>query len=251
MLERRLASAAPCAKRAPREPRRIRRMTKFFDKALSRAYDERNSRLAPIADGMHFLIRLVLRDLPPRSRVLCVGVGTGAEILPLAAAFPEWTFVGLDPSAEMLEVCAERLGSAGVLSRCELLHGYVQDAPAGERFDAALSVLVGHFVEREERLGFYRGMASRLRRGGYLVDTEISYDLSSPEFPSMLTNWEQVQRLMGATAESLASLPTVLRDVLTVLPPAEIESLLRQSGIALPVKFFQAFMISGWYGTKD
>jgi tRNA (cmo5U34)-methyltransferase len=226
-------------------------MASYFNKDASRAYDEKNRRLAPIADGMHFLIHLLLQGLPARARILCVGVGTGAEILPLAEAFPEWTFLGLDPSAEMLEVCAERLNAAGVLERCELVHGYAQDAPPGEEFDAALSILVGHFVKRDERLGFYRNMTRRLRRGGYLVDTEISYDLTSPEFPSMLKNWGEVQRLMGATPESLASLPTVLREALTVLPPVEIESHLRQSGIAIPVKFFQAFMIAGWYGTKD
>ena len=55
---------------------------------------------------------------------------------------------------------------------------------------------------------------------------------------------------MGATPESLAALPAQLRDVLAVLPPAETETLLRQSGIETPVRFFQAFMISGWYGTK-
>lgn len=84
-------------------------MPNFFSKEASQSYDERNSKLAPISDSMHFLIRLVLKDLPSRSRILCVGVGTGAEILSLSKAFPEWTFFGLDPSAEMLEVCTERL----------------------------------------------------------------------------------------------------------------------------------------------
>ena len=217
---------------------------------MAEAYDARNSKLAPIADAMHFLIRLVLQRLPARSRVLCVGVGTGAEVFPLAKAFPQWTFLGLDPSAEMLEVFKERLKQAGMLERCELVQGYVQDLPTGEGFDAAVSVLVGHFVKHEERLGFYRNMASRIRSGGYLVNTEISFDLGSPEFPSALKDWEQVQTLMGATAASLASLPTVLREVLAVLPPAEVEGLLRQSGIAVPIRFYQAFMISGWYGQK-
>jgi tRNA (cmo5U34)-methyltransferase len=225
-------------------------MTNFFDKQASLAYDEKNRRLAPISDGMHFLIRLLLLGLPARSHILCVGVGTGAEILSLAKEFPEWTFVGVDPSAEMLEVCAERLKSAGVANRCELIHGYVQDLPTGESFDAALSILVGHFVKREERLDFYQNMTSRLRSGGYLIVTEISFDLDSPEIASMLEAWKQVQRLMGANAESLASLPTTLRETLTVLPAAETEGLLRQGGIALPVKFFQAFMIAGWYGAK-
>ncbi len=225
-------------------------MADFFNKEASLAYDEKNRKLAPIAEGMHFLIRLVLQRLPARARILCVGVGTGAEILSLAKDFPEWTFLGVDPSAEMLMVGKQRLKAAGVLDRCELVHGYVQDVAEGEEFDAAVSVLVGHFVKREERLGFYRGMASRIRPGGILVNTEISYDLNSREFPAMLKSWEQVQTLMGASPESLATLPATLKDVLTVLPPDEIESLLRIGGISVPVRFFRAFMIVGWFGVK-
>lgn len=218
--------------------------------AAARYYDEKNQQLAPIADNMHFLIRLVIKDYPVRARVLCVGVGTGAEILSLSKAFPDWTFVGVDPSIGMLDVCRERLSKAGILNRCELIHGYVDDVPTGENFDAALSILVGHFVKREERLSFYQAMSSRLRTNGMLINTEICYDLDSPEFPLMLNNWKEVQLLMGATPESLANLSQVLREMLTVLSPKEIESLLNQSGINLPIHFFQAFMINGWYGVK-
>lgn len=225
-------------------------MSHFFTKDVSRAYDERNRKLAAISEGMHFLIRLALHDLPARARVLCVGVGTGAEIMSLSAAFPGWTFTGVDPSAEMLEVCAEKLAQAGLQDRCTLIHGQVQDAPAGAEHDAALSVLVGHFVRREARLDFYQQMTARLRSGGQLVNAEISFDLEAPEFPAMLKDWEQVQALMGATPESLASLPTQLREMLAVLPPREVEDLLRRSGIAVPLRFFQAFMILGWHGVK-
>lgn len=218
--------------------------------AAAGAYDEKNRQLAPISENMHFLIRLLLKEAPAQARVLCVGVGTGAEILSLAKAFPEWTFVGVDPARGMLDVCRERLGNADVLNRCELIHGYVHDAPQGANFDIALSVLVAHFVKREERLSFYQAMSDRLRANGVLVNTEISFDLDSPEFPLMLKNWESVQLLMGATPESLANLAQVLREMLSVLSPAETESLLRQSGFAVPVRFFQAFMISGWYGIK-
>ena len=172
-----------------------------FNKEAAGAYDERNRKLAPIADCMHFLIQLALRDLPPKSHVLCAGVGTGAEVLRLAKVFPEWTFVGLDPSASMLEVCNTRLAEAGVLDRCQLVHGYVQDAPKGEIFDATLSVLVAHFIKREERMDFFRNMTGRLKKGGCLVNTEISFDLNSPELPPMLKHWERVQELLGATPE--------------------------------------------------
>jgi tRNA (cmo5U34)-methyltransferase len=42
-----------------------------------------------------------------------------------------------------------------------------------------------------------------------------------------------------------------LREMLSVISSAETELLLHQSGILLPVRFFQAFMISGWYGSKN
>lgn len=134
----------------------------------AKAYDERNKQLAPIADNMHFLIRLILKDITPRARVLCVGVGTGAEILSLSKAFPEWTFVGVDPARGMLDVCRERLSSAGVLDRCELIEGYVHDAPQGETFDVTLSVLVAHFVKREEEWVFIKPCAIVCEKTAYL-----------------------------------------------------------------------------------
>ncbi len=213
-------------------------------------YDERNRQLAPIADNMHFLIRLILKNAPEQARILCVGVGTGAEIISLSKSLPQWTFVGVDPSIGMLDVCRERLTEAGVQNRCELIHGYVDDVPEGENFYAVLSILVAHFVKREDRLNFYQAMYNRLRTNGMLINTEISFDLDSAEFPLMLKNWEAVQSMMGATPESLANLPMQLREMLSVISPTETEHLLKQTGIGVPIRFFQAFMISGWYGIK-
>jgi tRNA (cmo5U34)-methyltransferase len=226
-------------------------MADFFTQDASRAYDQKNSRLAAIADCLHFLTRLALQGLPENARILCVGVGTGAEILSLSREYPGWRFVGVDPSAAMLEVCRERLKQAGVTERCDLVHGYVQDVAQEESFDAVLGILVGHFVKREDRPGFYRQMHARLKSGGTLVDAQISFDLESELFPSMLTVWERVQGYMGATPESLKTLPETLRNVLTVLAPAEVEAMMRASGFQLPVRFFQAAMIMGWFAMKD
>ena len=225
-------------------------MTDFFNADVSLSYDKRNTALAPIADNMHFLIRLVLKDLPLNARILCVGVGTGAEILSLAQIYPEWTFVGVDPSAPMLAVCRESLTHAGIIGRCELIHGYVQDVPGGAAFDAVLSILVGHFVSRTERVDFYTAMQELLKPNGFFVNTELSFDLDAKDFPAMLKGWSRVQALMGATPDSLQRLPHMLRDRLSVLPPALVEDIMRKSGISMPVRFFQSFMIHGWYAQK-
>lgn len=225
--------------------------TDFFTKEHAERYDEKNRKLAPISDNLHFLTGLILEKLPVRSKVLSVGAGTGAEILSLAKLFPEWSFVAVDPSLSMLDVCRERIHAAGFSGRCEFVHGLVDEVPARADFDAALAFFVAHFVKRDDRLSFFQNISDRLRVGGYLVNSEISFDLNSPEFPSTLQNWERIQKLMGATPESLAALPQILKETLTVLPPAETEALMRKSGIGLPIRFFQSFMISGWYGLKE
>lgn len=221
----------------------------FFDQDVASAYDRRNDALAPISNNLHFLTRLVLADLPVDARVLCVGVGTGAEILSLAAAFPSWSFVGVDPSSEMLAVGRRRLEQAGVMGRCELVQGYVEDAPR-EAFDAVVSLLVAHFIRAEGRPAFYAAIHDRLKRGGRFVSAEISGDLDAPEFPAMLEDWKQVQTLMGATPQSLAKLGGMMREVLGVLSPEDTQALWRAAGFAMPIPFFQAFMIRGWHAVK-
>ncbi|AEP09242.1 class I SAM-dependent methyltransferase [Micavibrio aeruginosavorus] len=225
-------------------------MTNFFTAEISKSYDERNSRVAAVADNMHFLIRLLLKDLPINARILCVGVGTGAEILSLARLYPEWSFVGIDPSIEMLDVCRQNLKNAGLSHRCELIQGYIQDIVGREQFDAVLSILVGHFIARDERTAFYTGMQQQLKPGGYLINTEISFDLNSAEFPDMLHAWQALQMQMGGTEDSIKNIPNLLKNILCVISPAETEDMLRISGIPRPVRFFQSFMISGWFGVK-
>ena len=222
----------------------------FFNREMAVVYDKRNSDLAPITDNLHFLVRLVLDDLPVRARILAVGVGTGAEILSLGRAFPRWSFVGLDPSAGMLEVCRDRLGRANLLERCELVEGFVEDLPRGADLDAVLSLLVAHFVPRENRTGFYRNIHDRLRPGGRFVSAEICGDFGAAEFPEALRDWERVQRLMGATPEQLRKLPEMLRDTLCVLSPGETDALLREAGFAPPVPFFQSFLLRGVHARK-
>lgn len=221
----------------------------FFNQTMAQGYDEKNRRLSPISDGLHFLTRLVLGSLPANSRVLCVGVGTGADIFALASDRPDLSFVGVDPSAQMLEVARHRLTEAGVLDRCQLVEGYVDDV-AQDGFDAVVSLFVAHFIQANERGAFYRAIHDRLVPGGYFLSAEISADLDAPEFPAMLDNWKQIQTLMGANEESLAALGDTLRNVLGVVGPADTEALWREAGFALPVPFFQAFMIRGWYARR-
>lgn len=223
--------------------------SEIFTQAHSEVYDARNSRLASIQDNLHALMKLILKDLPPQSRLLCVGAGTGAEMISLAKSFPYWRFVGLDPAPAMLEVCQKRLTEEHLSGRCQLVHGYIDAIPADDQFDAVISILVGHFVPKPERLAFYQSMAQRLRPQGQLIMAEISYDLASKAFPAMLKNWEGLQSQLGSTPDSLTNLAHTLQNTLAVLSPEDVEKLLSQADMN-PVRFFQSFMITGWHSLK-
>jgi tRNA (cmo5U34)-methyltransferase len=224
--------------------------SQIFNQNHANRYDEKNAKVAAIVDNMHFLIPMVLDDLPEDSTVLCVGVGTGTEILSLAQLHPKWHFVASDPSEHMITVCTDKLSEAGLSDRCKIIHGYVDDVPSGILFDAVLNINVSQFVKHDKRLQFYTSMVQRLKSKGILIDVEISMDLDAPEFPYMLKNWEKIQRAHGATPESIEKLPDVLRSTLTVLAPSHVQQLLKESGLGSVIQFFQSFGIVGWYGIR-
>jgi tRNA (cmo5U34)-methyltransferase len=94
-----------------------RELKALFDQQAP-SYDQPWSTLAALRDGLHLLMSSVLSELPVSARVLCVGAGTGAEIIYLAGRFPQWTFAVVEPSTEILKVCRQRAEAHGLTSRC-------------------------------------------------------------------------------------------------------------------------------------
>lgn len=123
-----------------------------FDEERAASYDHIFEKIAPMRDALHLLTRLVFSELPSAARILCVGAGTGAEILYLAEAFPQWRFTAVEPAAPMLAICRRRAEEAGIASRCTFHEGYLESLPATDPFDAATCLLVA-FSSRERRAG--------------------------------------------------------------------------------------------------
>ena len=67
-----------------------------FDRERASSYDQQFETLAPIRDALHLQIRIILSKLPVDANILCVGVGTGAGLIYLAQAFPQWRFTATE-----------------------------------------------------------------------------------------------------------------------------------------------------------
>src|SRR5688572_10214918 len=118
-----------------------------FDQQAT-GYDKQWAKLAPVRDGLHFLLESVFARLPAEAKVLCVGVGTGAELAHLAKKFPRWSFTAVEPSSAMLDVCRRRAESDGFASRCSFHEGYVDSLSlsSDDMYDAATCFLVSQFI---------------------------------------------------------------------------------------------------------
>ena len=69
-----------------------------FDEERASTYDKSAAKIAPLRDTLNLLTRLILSDLPADARILCVGVGTGLELIYLAHEFPQWRFTAVEPA---------------------------------------------------------------------------------------------------------------------------------------------------------
>lgn len=219
-----------------------------FDQAHAAAYDQRFAKLAPLREALHLLIGAVFADLPAEARILCVGAGTGHELIYLARKFPQWRFAVVEPSAPMLEVCRRKSEEYGIAPRCVFHEGYLDSLPPSEAFDAATSLLVSQFIlTPEARAGFFRAIAERLRLGGYLASADLASDTASANYRALLDVWLRLMRETGSPPEQIEKLRTTYGREVALLPLEQVSSIIASAGFETPVLFLQTGLIHAWY----
>lgn len=222
----------------------------IFDQQAE-SYDQQWSKLAPIRDGLNLLVGAVFSDLPADARVLCVGAGTGSEIIHLAQRFPAHRFTAVEPSAPMLEVCRRRAEEHGIASRCVFHNGYLDSLAPSAPFDAATSLLVSQFIlEPEVRSDFFRAIAGRLRPGGYLASADLASDMDSTAYQSLLDVWVRMMSAGDVPPDMVERFRTMYGRDVAILPPGRVSAIMASGGFDAPVQCFQAGLIHAWYATR-
>lgn len=221
-----------------------------FDQQAS-GYDKQSAKMAPIYDGLHFLLEAVFFDLPSEASVLCVGVGTGAELVHLAQKFPRWRFTAVDPSGAMLDVCRAKAEEMGFVERCHFHEGYVESLPANGMHDAATCFLVSQFVlEQEARSAFFRRIARRLKPGGILASSDLASEVGSKVYEELLKEWLVMMTAADVTPERLEQMRAAYDNHVSILPPMTVAAIIEAGGFETPVQFFQAGLIHAWHAKR-
>lgn len=215
-----------------------------FDQERAASHDKRSSKLAAMRETLHLFIRMIFADLPIEARVLCVGAGTGPELIYLANVFPKWRFTVVEPSSAMLNVCREKTEELDIASRCTFHEGFLESLPESSPFDAATCILVSQFLlVPEKRIDLFRQITKRLIAGGLLVSADLASDMSSPKYQRLLEVWARTMNYSGVPVEHVENLGRTV----AVLPQQQIESFIEQGGFEQPVLFFQSLLIHAWF----
>ncbi len=222
-----------------------------FDRERASSYDTRFAKIAALRDALHLLTRMILSELPTDAHILCVGVGTGSELIHLAEAFPKWRFTAVEPAAPMLDICRRRTEESGIASRCTYHEGYLDSLPASQPFDAATCLLVSHFImDKEARADLFRQIGVRLRPGGYLVSADLVADMSTSEYRSLLEVWLRMLRYSEMSVEEVERFRDSYGRDVALLPPRTIEAIITDGGFESPVMFLQTLLIHAWYAKR-
>lgn len=225
-------------------------LKRTFDQQAS-GYDKRWAKLAPIREGLHFLLESVFADLPADARILCIGAGTGAELAHLARKFPRWGFTAVEPSRAMLEVCRERAEQQGFASRCHFHEGYLESLPVEDAHDAATCFLVSQFIlEQETRREFFRAIAGRLAPGGILASSDLAAEIGSHDYEALLHAWLSMMASADIPPEGLEHMRAAYARDVAILPPATVASIVEAGGFEWPVQFFQAGLMHAWFAKR-
>lgn len=221
-----------------------------FDKQAS-GYEEQQKKLALVHEGLYFQLQWVLADLPQDARILCVGLGAGAELSYLAARFPDWRFTAVEPSGEMLNVCRQRAEREGFASRCVFHEGYVESLPDIGLHDAATCFMVSQFIlDRHERSRSFRAISDRLEQSGVLVSADLSSAVGSAEYQALLKVWVSMLHAAKAPPDAMARTHSAWAKDVAILPPEEVESIIALGGFASPVQFYQAGFVHAWFSRR-
>ncbi|MCM5554094.1 class I SAM-dependent methyltransferase [Pleomorphomonas sp. NRK KF1] len=212
-------------------------MSPFNDPAVVAGYAEATPKKVPGLADLHRMAAILLAErAPDTGEILVVGAGGGLELRAFAEGQPGWRFLGVDPSAGMLDLARHMLGPHA--GRADLRLGTVDAAPSGP-FDGATCLLTLHFLDRDERLRTLREIHRRLRPGAALV---VAHHSAAPG--ADLTRW--LSRSLAFAGNPTPDAAAQMARHLPALTTEEDEALLRDAGFSEIALFYAAFSFRGW-----
>jgi len=210
-------------------------------------YDEHIRKLIPGYEVIHQQVDAILQSvLKPNAHILIVGCGTGYELEYLLKRHPNWKFTAVDPSLTMLQKAQEQVELLGKSSQVTFVHGETSALPLENCFDAALSILVAHFIADDVKPAFFKDIYNRLNENAVL----LTYDLMTCINPQQLQALRYLCLAQGLTEEQCQKmLERMAQDFFSLTSEGYIK-LLQKTGFESVQSYAQVLTYQGFIAKK-
>lgn len=219
----------------------------FNSPKVVEGYDEHIRKLIPGYEVIHLQVDAILQSmLPPNAHILIVGCGTGYELEYLLKRHPDWKFTAVDPSLTMLQKAQEQVELLDKSSQVTFVHGETSALPLENCFDAALSILVAHFIADDMKPIFFKDIYDRLKEKAVL----LTYDLMTCVNPQHLQALRHLCLAQGLTEEQCQKmLERMAQDFFSLTTEGYIK-LLERTGFESVQPYTQILTYQGFIAKK-
>lgn len=184
------------------------------------------------------------------ANALVVGCGTGMELTTFGKLMHNWKLTGVDPSEEMIKISKTKIEECKLNNRVILHHGYVENMPEGEKFDAVTLIFVMRFIsEKRGKLSLLKDVAKRLHSGARLIIVDQYGDPSFDNFQLLFKGWKKFMKLSGVSSELIIKIAAQSIEK-SFFTESEIKNLLSEAGFEKTTQFYNSFIHGGWIAQK-
>ena len=220
----------------------------FQSQTVVDGYDQHIRKLIPGYELVHLQIQAILKThLPEHAQVLIVGCGTGYELSYLLAQHPTWSFTAVDPSLTMIEKAQQLLSETHRdLTRVHFVHGDTTALQESAQFDAALAILVAHFIPLEAKPFFFADILRCLKNQAIL----LSYDLMSSSDDTELKVLQTLCQSNGLTVVQSEKMIERLQQDFYLVSVSQMRELLTKVGFHEVRTYSQLLNYYGFFAQK-
>lgn len=210
-------------------------------------YDQHIRQLIPGYELMHAQVRATLTvQLAAEAHILVVGCGTGYEIEYLLADFPEIQIIAVDPSLTMLEKAQQKMAEHAGKSRVNWIHGTTANLNPEAQFDAALCLLVAHFITNQQKPEFFQQIYQHLKPKAYLM----TYDMLLPSHVNELKTLQHLCQVQGLSVRQSEQMLERLKDDFALVSPQDYCTILKDVGFEQVFTYMQVINYFGFLAQK-
>lgn len=219
-----------------------------FDKERSFNYDTKIKDLIPEYENILTKIEAFLISNYSKEcelKILCIGCGTGTEIVRIAKISSKWKVYGCDPSIDMLNAAEEKI-KLNNLNNVKLKHGTIEVFNK-DKFDVINISLVLHFFNSKDKYKLLKKISQVLKLDGNLIISDIYL---ANNFEQKLNDLRlDISKQNFLDTNSLNNYINHIRDDIKYISDKEISEMLNTLNFVKIIRTIDKYVFGQWVST--